>query len=145
MTFSFVWHCSLGTKMNDCILSSKRLCPSLTQKENSTTKQACHFSFISVCLRDLTRKRMLIQPLEKGILGLTQSRTCIVHSLGKILIIFQQASHVRYRSTREYGVDFFQRRRERCIVLRWHLLTCSLPRKVFANIRSWRAVTAASR
>lgn len=32
-----------------------------------------------------------------------------------------------------------------CIVLRWHLLTCSLPWKVFASICSWRAVTAASR
>lgn len=81
-------------------------------KKNWLSEQARQFSFISVCLGDLTRKRMLIQPLEKGILGLTQSRTRIVHSPGKILIISERASHVRYHSTREYGVDFFQRRRE---------------------------------
>lgn len=43
---------------------------------------------------------------RKGILALTQSRTCIVHSLGEILIIFLQASHVRSHPNREYGLTF---------------------------------------
>lgn len=133
--------------MNDCILSSTRSRPSLPHtKKNWLSEQACQFSFISVCLVDLTRKRMLIQLLGKGHSGFDTIKDLYCSLTGQNLNYIWTSQSCQIPLDRRIWSWLFPKGAESCcIVLRWHLLTCSLPWKVFASIRSWRAVTAASR
>lgn len=85
----------------------------------------------------------------KGILSLTQLRTCIVHSVGKILIIFQQASHVRYQMNTEYGWTSTKGAQSSLYFVLCSRLFVGLQSAMtslykYFLIPSWRAVEAAS-